>query len=160
MKQSLLIPLVIIAMTGFSQTHDDSQYYQHWVGEWYQFQGDSLKSTPTFIVKQGLYNGAFEEYWLGAGGNFSKAWRAWDHRTEQWEFAWMSTDGLFQLWQGRKVGNIWYMYKTFIVNGQEVLSRQAFIPNGDRELIRTSEHSRDGGSTWTLRFREVYRKRL
>ena len=70
----------------------------------------------------------------------------------------MSTDGLFQIWEGKKVEGIWYMYKTFIIEGKEVFSRQAFIPQSDTSVIRTSEHSRDGGKTWILRFKEVYKK--
>lgn len=71
----------------------------------------------------------------------------------------MSTDGLFQIWEGKKVDGIWYIYKTFMIDGQEVLSRQAFIPENDTTVIRTSEHSSDNGKTWRLRFREIYKKR-
>lgn len=50
------------------------------------------------------------------------------------------------------------MYKTFTINGEEVLSRQSFIPQKDGSVIRTSEHSKDGGKIWQLRFKEQYKK--
>lgn len=138
----------------------DKSYYKNWVGEWYKEVNDTLEKLPSFVVTQGLYPESFEEVWIGAGGSFSKAWRAWDSRTQQWDFAWMSVDGLFQTWEGKKVNGIWYMYKTFVLNnGSKVLSRQAFIPKGKGILIRTSEHSKDQGKIWTLRFKEKYVKR-
>ena len=137
----------------------DSTYYESWVGEWYKEVDGVLSNEPTFVVKRALYHSSFEEYWMGAGGNFSMAWRAWDTRTQKWDFSWMSTDGLFQLWEGKKVNGIWYMYKVFIINDQEVLSRQAFIPQNKTTLIRTSEHSKDNGKIWVLRFKEKYIKR-
>lgn len=148
---------LLISTNCFAQ--NDSTYYQHWVGKWYKAEGNSLAESPGFVVKRGLYSSSFEEYWMGAGGDFSMAWRAWDSMSKKWHFSWMSTDGLFQLWEGKKVDDTWYMYKTFNINGREILSRQAFIPRGTHELIRTSEHSEDDGKTWRLRFREVYRKK-
>ena len=160
MKYTITFFAALLATSCFGQqTQIDSTYYAHWIGHWYKVTDGQLADSPTFVIKRGLYDSSFEEYWMGAGGDFSMAWRAWDCRTQQWDFAWMSTDGLFQTWEGRKVNDIWYMYKTFLINGEEVLSRQAFIPQGETELTRTSEHSTDGGETWHLRFSEEYKKR-
>lgn len=159
-KKALVTSILAILSCHSSKAQsNDSTYYENWVGQWHRFENGDLAKAPSFIVKRGLYHSAFEEYWMGAGGDFSMAWRAWDSRTKKWEFAWMSADGLFQTWKGEKVKDVWYMTKTFLIKDQEVLSRQAFIPQGESELVRTSEHSRDGGKTWTLRFREVYRKK-
>lgn len=147
-----------ISVAQNNSIENDSLYYNNWVGEWYEEVDGLISNDPTFVVKRALYHSSFEEYWMGAGGNFSIAWRAWDTRTQSWDFAWMSTDGLFQNWEGKKLNGIWYMYKTFLIENKEVLSRQAFIPQNETTLIRTSEHSRDNGKTWKLRFREIYRK--
>lgn len=137
----------------------DTDYYEHWLGVWHKEGNGKVDKLPSFVVIQGLYKGSFEETWIGAGGSFSKAWRAWDERTKKWDFAWMSVDGLFQIWKGKKVNGIWYIHKRFkLENGEEVLSRQAFIPNGSNTIIRTSEHSQDNGTTWKLRFKEKYIK--
>lgn len=118
-----------------------------------------LEVEPTFIVKRSLYKSSFEEVWIGAGGNYSITWRAWDTRTKKWDFAWMSTDELFQIWEGKKVDGIWYIYKTFIISDETILSRQAFIPLENNIMIRTSEHSRDNGKNWKMRFKEKYVKK-
>ena len=158
---TLIALILLVTCTSPGQvTQNDSTYYDAWIGHWYQEVDGKVSDKASFVVRQGLYHSSFEEYWFEAGGlDFSMAWRAWDARTRKWDFAWMSTDGLFQLWDGKKVDGVWYMYKTFMINGDAVLSRQAFIPQDDTTLVRTSEHSRDDGNTWTLRFREVYKKR-
>lgn len=153
---SIVCTQISIAQNNFIE--HDSLYYNNWVGEWYEEVDGLISNDPTFVVKRALYHSSFEEYWMGAGGNFSMAWRAWDTRTQSWGFAWMSTNGLFQNWEGKKLNGIWYMYKTFLIDNKEVLSRQAFILQNKTTLIRTSEHSRDNGKTWKLRFREKYRK--
>lgn len=158
----LIFIVLLIPQLSFGQniTMNDSLYYDSWIGEWYRVENDTLQNRPSFVVKRGLYHSSYQEFWMGPGGNFSTAWRAWDSRTRKWDFAWMSTDGLFQIWEGRKVEGIWYIYKTFILdNGEEVLSRQAFMMENDKLMIRTGEHSSDSGKTWRLRFREVYKKR-
>lgn len=68
---------------------------------------------------------------------------------------WVSEEGHYQIWNEQKVGDHWYMFKKFNINGDEILSRQAFIPQNDTTVIRTSEHSQDDGKTWKLRFEEI-----
>ncbi len=136
---------------------DDSSYYDFWEGDWYQVVDGVVRDKPRFIVRRGMYASAFEESWQMEGYK-AKAWRAWDTRTQQWDFAWVAEIGLFQIWEGRKVDGHWYIYRTFVIDGEEVLSRQAFIPMDENTVIRTSEHSRDDGTTWILRFEETYKR--
>ena len=79
--------LSIISVAQEKTVTDDSLYYNDWVGMWYKEVDGQLDDEPTFVVKQALYSSAFEEYWMGAGGDFSMAWRAWDARTKKWDFA-------------------------------------------------------------------------
>ena len=133
----------------------EASYYDFWLGEWHQVEDGRIAPEPRFIVEEGMYEGALEERWQMEGYE-AKAWRGWDASQETWTFVWVSERGHFQVWNERKVGDHWYMYKTFTIDGEEVLSRQAFIPQADGSVVRTSEHSRDGGETWTLRFEERY----
>ncbi len=152
--------LVIFANKGIAQDQedtDDSAYYNFWEGDWYQVVEGEIAETPRFKVRRGMYSSAFEESWEMEGYK-AKAWRAWDTRSKKWDFAWVADIGLFQIWEGRKIEGHWYIYRTFIIDGEEVLSRQAFIPETESTMIRTSEHSRDQGQTWSLRFRETYKK--
>ncbi len=133
----------------------DSSYYDFWVGEWHQVVDGQIAPEPRFIVEEGIYPSALEERWQMEGYR-AKAWRGWDASEATWTFVWISEQGHFQVWNERKVGGHWYMFRTFVIDGEPVLSRQAFIPQPDGSVIRTSEHSLDGGETWTLRFKERY----
>jgi len=162
MKFVFLLFGLILMNFGIAQESSfnrDTDYYKDWVGEWYEVIDGKTNALPSFVVTKSLYDAAFEEIWMGKGGDFGKAWRAWDGRTKKWDFAWISTDGLFQLWEGKKENGVWYMHKYFILDdGQEVLSRQAFIVTDATNMTRTSEHSRDNGKTWKVRFEEIYIK--
>ncbi len=164
-KKPLLILLFCISIKlTWAQSCNiktDSTYFDCWVGDWYFLEGNELASKPSFKVKRALYHSSFEEEWIEPGYEhiYQKAWRAWDSRSKKWDFAWMAADGLFQIWEGKKVDGVWYMYKEFIIGNEPVLSRQAFRPVNDSTFLRTSEHSRDGGESWTLRFQETYRKK-
>ncbi|NNE98163.1 MAG: hypothetical protein HKN25_04000 [Pyrinomonadaceae bacterium] len=136
---------------------DDSRYYDSWVGKWFAVVDGKTAKDPKFVVTQGFNKNAYEEIWISEG-YISKAWRGWNSQDKRWDFAWVTDDGLFQIWEGKKLGGTWYMYKTFNIKGEEVLSRQAFVMENDRTMIRTSEHSKDKGKTWQLRFKEKYVK--
>jgi hypothetical protein len=73
-------------------------------------------------------------------------------------FSWVSDNGLFQVWQGEKVGDDWYIVREFDFEGQKFLSRQAWIPDGANRLTRVMERSTDGGKTWQTRSRSVFQR--
>lgn len=155
---TLIITLIYVDVSAQQTTPHDSTYYDFWEGNWYQVVDGKVEGEPRFQVERGIYHSSFEEKWQMEGYK-AKAWRGWDSSTNSWKFIWISELGHFQIWNEKKVGKHWYMFKTFNIDGEEVLSRQAFIPQDDSTLIRTSEHSRDGGETWKLRFKEQYVKR-
>lgn len=160
MNRMLSVLAIIIAFPGGAPvsaqvTPADSAYYDFWVGEWHQVIDGRVSDEPRFVVTKGLYPGALEEEWQMEGYR-AEGLRAWDSSRNTWTFVWISERGHFQVWDERKEGDEWYMYKVFVIEGEEVLSRQAFLPQEDGSVIRTSEHSRDGGETWTLRFEERY----
>ena len=160
MRILILLSGLFLTQINFSQdksAKDDSNYYDSWVGKWYAVVDGKTAKQPRFVVSQGLNKTAYEEIWISEE-YISKAWRGWNSQDKKWDFAWVTDDGLFQIWEGRKVNGIWYMYKTFTINREKILSRQAFILADDQTLIRTSEHSKDEGKTWRLRFKEKYAK--
>ena len=73
----------------------------------------------------------------------SVAIRAWDKTAKKWGFVWISDNGLYQVWETKKVGNDWYFYKKFTVGGDTYLSRQGFLPQPDGTVLRISEKTYD-----------------
>lgn len=135
----------------------ETHYYDFWVGRWgVAKDGPVDPAGTTFSVTRGVHAGALEESWGGALP--ARAFRTWDKTAGRWMHVWISQNGLFQVWEGRKVGADWYMLKEFDINGDRYLSRQAILPAGPGRAVRISERSSDGGKTWQLRFREELRK--
>jgi hypothetical protein len=141
----------------------DAKYYDFWEGTWYKIVNDKPDTAATrFKVSHNVHAAAWYEEWRmvidSATTMKATALRAWDKTNNRWMYTWVSDNGLYQVWEGRKTGNDWYIYKTFDINGDKYLSRQGWIPVDKNKLMRISEKSYDEGKTWQLRFKEFYSK--
>ena len=163
MTVAAMLWLLVPALSGggvFQDTRPliesaDTHYYDFWIGRWGEVK-DGAVGSVLFTVTRGVHPGALEEAWSGTLN--ARAFRAWDKTNNRWMHVWISSNGLFQVWEGRKVGDDWYMFKEFDVDGDRYLSRQAILRQGERDAVRVSERSDDGGKTWTLRFRQQLRR--
>ncbi|NIR48501.1 hypothetical protein GWO43_08730 [candidate division KSB1 bacterium] len=141
----------------------DSKYYDFWEGTWFKYENGEIDTSGTYFkVKRGIHPAAFQENWRlvidSTTTLYATAVRAWDKTDTKWRYVWISEDSLFQVWDGVKVDEDWYIYKTFKINGEHILSRQAWLPQKDDLVLRTSEWSKDNGKSWKLRFKEYYKK--
>jgi hypothetical protein len=131
----------------------EAKYFDFWVGTWYQLKEDnSLDSTTYFKVVTSVNPSSFLEEWHFAGMS-SIAVRAWDKTNNKWGFVWVSDNGLYQVWDTKKVNGNWYIYKQFTVDGDTYISRQGFLRQVDGTVLRISEKSYDG-EKWELRFQQ------
>jgi hypothetical protein len=145
------------------EDHPEAHYFDFWEGTWNQIIDGKVDATRTmFRVRRSVHPAAFEEEWRQVIDPKTTlraaAIRAWDKTAQRWMYVWVSENGLFQVWEGRKFGKDWYIVRPFDISGDKYLSRQAWIPNGPDRLIRVSERSNDEGRTWLLRFREEYQR--
>lgn len=155
--------LLVLCQSLLCQSANDPHYYDFWEGSWYQVIDGKVDTTATrFVVKKGINEYTFNEHWRMTFGPDESLQatgiRSWDELNKIWMYIWISAENHFQIWEGRKVEGHWYIYKSFNINGDRYLSRQAWVPTRPGELIRISEKSYDGGKTWQLRFKEYYRK--
>lgn len=143
---------------------EDTHYYDFWPGNWAEIvDGRPDPTADRFEVRRVVSQAAFEETWhLVYDGDdhatVSMALRAWDQVTGSWRFVWIGDNGLFQVWEGEKVDGDWYIVKEFEIGGQTILSRQAWIPDGDDRVVRLHQRSTDSGRTWTTRYRTVFER--
>ncbi|GEM_PF-2409480 len=168
----LLASILLIALRpdfGLSQNINqpvetpESKYYEFWEGTWFKYENGKIDTSGTYFkVKRSIHSAAFQEHWrlvIDAETTvFAAALRAWDKTESKWKYVWISEDSLFQVWEGVKVEDDWYISKTFEINGEQILSRQAWILQKDGLVLRTSEWSKDNGKSWNLRFKEHYKK--
>jgi hypothetical protein len=171
MKRTLLalFTLILLQDPALSQSASqpanmsDAKYFDFWEGAWYKFADGKIDTAGTYFkVTRDIHAAAFQEKWRlvidSTTTLYATALRAWDKRDSKWGYVWISDDSLFQVWDGVKVEEDWYIYKTFDINGEQVLSRQAWLPQGDDLVLRTSEWSKDKGKSWQLRFKEHYKR--
>lgn len=165
MKQSVCATFLFFGMIQMSFAQDqnplvvtpDATYFNFWKGHWFALKDDnSIDSTIRFEVTQGVHQAAFEERWH-FGNAYSFALRSWDKSNNKWGFVWISDNGLYQVWDTRKVDGHWYLYKEFTINGDTYMSRQGFIPQADGTVLRVSEKSYDE-KKWELRFSQRLKK--
>jgi hypothetical protein len=139
---------------------DDARYYDFWPGTWHRVvNGRPDTGSTTFRVRRDVHEAAFVEEWrlrVDSTRMRATAIRAWDKTAGRWMYTWVSDNALYQVWEGRKFGDDWYIVRHFDIAGDRYLSRQAWIPVGPDRLVRVSEKSYDEGRTWELRFREEY----
>jgi hypothetical protein len=138
----------------------DVHYYDGWPGTWYRVEGERVDSLPTFEVRKGPGHSFLEDWYLVIDGKrtSSFALRSWDPETKMWRLAWVADPEYFQIWDGVKHPEGWYITRKFVQGAETFWSRQAWIPQGPGRMLRTIERSTDGGRTWTVRSRSEYRR--
>lgn len=155
----LLFSLFIFNYTDAQDTkpfipEGDATYFDFWVGTWYEIKNDNtLDSNSYFKVVRTVNPSCLLEEWHFSNGMKSIALRSWDKTNNKWGFVWASDNGLYQVWDTRKIDGNWYIYKQFNINNDSYLSRQGFIPQPDGTVLRVSEKTYDE-KKWELRFKQ------
>ncbi len=138
----------------------EANYYAFWPGTWYRLVDGKADMTATsFTITKSVNDAVLREEWrmvVDSTVVHAIALRAWDKISNRWGYTWVSDNGLYQVWDGRKVGNDWFIERPFEIAGQKFLSRQSWVPAGPDRVVRTGERSFDNGMTWQPRFREDY----
>ena len=138
----------------------DIHYYDGWPGSWHKLQGDVVDSLATFEVRRGPGNSFLENWHLVIDGKRTSSFglRSWDPQTKTWRLVWVSDPDHFQIWDGIKYPDGWYVTRQFGEGADAFLSRQAWIPQGPDRILRSIERSTDGGKTWTTRYRDLFQR--
>lgn len=140
----------------------DTHYYDFWPGTWVEVvDGQPDTSATRFTVHRSVHAAAFAEDWrlvYDGAAHHSTALRAWDQVTNRWRLTWVSDNGLYQVWEGMKVGDDWYISREFEIDDRVFLSRQSWIPQGKNRLVRSMERSFDQGQTWETRSRTSFER--
>ena len=164
MKLSLIVILMFVKGLLVAQDtkpfipEGEAKYFDFWEGTWYEMKDDNTVDTNTYFkIKRGVNPSSFIEEWHFSNGMKSMGLRAWDKTNNKWGFVWVSDNGLYQVWDTKKIDANWYIYRQFTINGDTYLSRQGFIPQADGTVLRISEKTYDE-KKWELRFKQRLKK--
>ena len=107
--------------TAAPAPNPEMRYYDFWPGTWVRVVNGRPDTAATrFRVRRGVHPAAFVEEWRlvdDAGNRMSaSAFRAWDQVSSKWMYTWISDNALFQVWDGQKVGDTWYIVREFEVD--------------------------------------------
>ena len=158
---AIMVSTVCAQTTSAPKVSTEMKYYDFWPGTWaLVVNGKIDEKASSFRVSRGIHDAAFDEEWrlVNEKGEVlvSRGMRAWDQASSRWMFAWVSANALFQVWEGRKFGDDWYIVREFEADGRKFLSRQALLQGGPDRIVWVSERSNDGGKTWEPRFRQEF----
>ena len=157
---SAAVPAVAQDMDPLAD-HPEMHYFEFWPGTWTRVPTGPTDTARTFMrVRPSVHRAAYREEWGTVSGTdttiTAEALRAWDKTKARWMYTWVSGNGLYQVWDGRKFGADWYIVRPFTIGTDSYLSRQVWKPAGEGKVLRISERSDDGGTTWRERFRAEY----
>ena len=121
MRVLFFMQAFLLVNSSFSQDikpflpEGEATYFNFWEGTWHVLNDDnSIDNNSYFVVEKSVHPSCFLEQWHYKGG-FNIALRTWDKTNDKWGFVWVSTNGLYQVWDTRKLGNDWYIYKQFTI---------------------------------------------
>jgi hypothetical protein len=142
--------------------NEQSTYYDFWPGVWQEVvDGKPDPDGTTFVVRRSVNPASYLEEWTQVyegDAHESFAIRAWDQIDQRWKFTWISDNALYQLWDTERVGDDWYIVKTWNIDGKVFITRQGWIPDGPDTLVRVFERSFDNRATWETVSRNTFKR--
>jgi hypothetical protein len=130
-----------------------------WIGDWEveTAQGKSAgKSRIELLLDQCI---VFEN-WTGDNGYEGKSFNLFDRSTGTWAQTWVDNVGQITRFDGEaRDGNLYYRTEVKDGEGRPALRRMTFFPQGPDRVRQLGERSLDGGSTWSVDYDLIYKRR-
>jgi hypothetical protein len=91
------------------------RYYDRWPGAWHRVDDDRVDSLPTFVVRRGPGNAFLKDWYLEIDGARQRSFavRSWDAATRTWRLVWVADPDHFQIWDGLRLADGWYIIRKF-----------------------------------------------
>ena len=132
--------------------------FDFWLGEWEVTAGDKTAGTNTIRVV--LDSCVVTESWESSNGQFAgKSFNRYDAASGQWEQTWVDNQGGVLKLAGGLVDGKMVLTGNTAVRSDAVTDRITWTPNPDGTVRQLWEKTKDGGTTWTIAFDGLYRKK-
>jgi hypothetical protein len=132
--------------------------FDFWVGDWSVTTGGEPAGTN--LVTREEDGCVIHEHWKGAKGGTGQSFNFYDRADGKWHQMWVSNSGGVLFLTGTyENGTLTLRGTRDEPGGQHLLHRLSFRANPDRTVRQLWEASSDGGTTWTVAFDGLYRRK-
>lgn len=136
----------------------DYRLLDFWIGSWdVTTGGQPVGKSQITLEEDGC---VIHERWTGAKGGTGQSFNYFDRVDQQWHQMWVSNSGNVLALDGTFAGGtLTYHGERRQPDGTTLLHRLSFSANPDGTVHQLWETSSDGGSTWSIAFDGLYRKK-
>jgi hypothetical protein len=168
-RQLFLTFLLILASTDANSQaslpcaccHEKAKQFHFWVGDWEAYNPKGkLAGTNRIVLMEG--NCVMQENWVASGGGFTgTSYNFYNSATDKWQQLWLDNQGGNLQLEGEWNGSAMILQSKPNRNrqGQMQIDRITWTPNADGTVRQLWETSVDGGTTWSVAFDGLYRKK-
>lgn len=152
----------VIAENGVAlapcRTGPERRQFDFWIGEWNVVDANGSPAGTSTI--QSILDGCtLLENWTSIGGNGGKSFNVYDRNDKKWHQTWVDDKGTFTHYIGGLVDGKMVVVHEQIAGGAKTLARMTFTKLPDGAVRQLGEKSTNGGTSWTVTFDLVYRRR-
>lgn len=157
----LLAPALLSAQTPQPPPRCDTaahRQFDFWVGDWVVFAGKDTAGTNLVTLTEG--GCIIHEHWNGSRGGSGQSFNFFDRTDGKWHQVWVDSGGNAARFAGTFAdSSLRYTGEQLRPNGTRILSEMTFTKHANGTVRQVWRSSSDGGTTWTVAFDGLYRKR-
>jgi hypothetical protein len=136
----------------------DYRLFDFWIGSWNVTSGGQPVGKSLITLEED--GCVIHEHWTGARGGTGQSFNYYDRVDKQWHQMWVSSSGNVLDLAGTFAGStLTYRGERKQPDGTTLLHRLSFSANPDDTVRQLWETSSDGGSTWSIAFDGLYRRK-
>ena len=151
--------LATAQVSGPDCSAPEYRQFDFWVGDWEVTARGRVAGTN--LVTKRDDGCVVHEQWNGSQGSTGESWNFFDRSTGLWHQVWIDGTGGVLRFSGRYAdGRLAMTGESTAPDGSTVLHKLTFYNNAEDGTVRQVwEQSKDGGSSWTVVFDGLYRRR-
>ena len=154
----LLAPGTLAAQAAPPCSHEKSQEFDFWIGEWQVWSGGELAGTNS--VQPILDGCVLQENWLGARGSAGSSLNFYNPQSKTWQQFWVWRNGTtLELVGDYADGKMILEGHSVTREGAAITNRITWYDNEDGTVRQHWQISKDGGKTWESAFNGLYRRK-
>jgi len=131
--------------------------FDFWIGDWNVVTTQAEQPAGASSIQSILNNCVVLENWTGGAGGTGKSFNIYNSTTKKWEQIWVDSSGNLMKFEGVLNNGVMDYYGDAVgPNGVLMKRHLQFFNQGPDKVRQFSQHSTDGGKTWTIEYDLTY----